>query len=302
MNINCLSDLSNYSSSVGIPLPEVIIASGEIQRFHIQGEKRGSSNGWYCINFAHNVYRAVFGNWRTGEFFKWCSASADRVSVKDLYLSSQVFKQQRVATDKQKRDDQRVAADRARKKYLEAVPVVDLHSYLIRKNIPALDGRQIGNNLVVPIYEETGSIVNLQYISPEGRKWFEKGAPKKGCYGKVGKSVTDDAYLCEGYATAVSLHLHTNQTVFWGIDAGNLVPAAQKLKSLYSEVCFTVCADNDRYHICGENVGLVEAEKAQLVFSAKPILFPHFRCTHADCTDFNDWVNCAEGGNKNDEV
>ena len=302
MNTKYLFDLRNYASKVGVTLPEIIVDSGEIQRFHVRGEKRGSSNGWYIFNSTHNVCRGVFGNWRTGEYFKWSSTSADRISVQDLYLSNQAIKKQAVARAKRALADQRAAADRAKKKFEEAKPVLNSHPYLVRKNIPPVDARQIGENLVVPIYGMPEQIVNLQYISPAGGKWFEKGASKKRCYGKLGRSVTDDAWLCEGYATAVSLHLETDQTVFWGIDANNLVPVAEKLKHLYQNVSFTVCADNDRFHSCGRNVGLIAAEKAQLVFSSGSILIPNFKCAHAKCTDFNDWVNCPEGGYKNDAI
>ncbi|KZZ61909.1 hypothetical protein A3762_24010, partial [Oleiphilus sp. HI0125] len=229
MNITCSANLRNYSLSVGVPLPEVLSVSGDIKRFHIKGEKRGSSNGWYVVNFARNVYRVVFGSWRTGETFKWNNSSDYRPSVKDLYLA----KKRKAAREKQKRDKQISTALLADREYKRAQDASASHPYLIRKNISPVDVRQIDNRLVLPIYSKPDEIVNLQYIWPDGRKRFENGGRKKGCYGKVGKSVTDDAWLCEGYATAVSLHKETGLTVFWGIDAGNLESAAKNLKTFY---------------------------------------------------------------------
>lgn len=43
-------------------------ADGRLLRFRIEGDKPGSKNGW-IVNHGDDL--AIFGNWKTGESYKW---------------------------------------------------------------------------------------------------------------------------------------------------------------------------------------------------------------------------------------
>lgn len=44
---------------------DALNANGELVRFHVQGDRRGSRNGW-AVLFGEGVPAGEFGSWRTG--------------------------------------------------------------------------------------------------------------------------------------------------------------------------------------------------------------------------------------------
>ena len=53
--------------------------------------------------------------------------------------------------------------------------------YLKKKGVSGTHGaRQLGNLLVLPIQNVSGSLMNIQTIAPDGEKRFHPGAPKAG--------------------------------------------------------------------------------------------------------------------------
>ena len=49
----------------GTPSPDVIDADGLLHRYHVDGDKRGTLNGWYCLHLDGRA-AGIFGNWKTG--------------------------------------------------------------------------------------------------------------------------------------------------------------------------------------------------------------------------------------------
>ena len=62
--------------------------------------------------------------------------------------------------------------------------------------------------LLVPIRNTAGVLRSMQYIAPNGTKLFHPGGEVKGCYHKRGGHYRDrELWLCEGFATALSIEL-----------------------------------------------------------------------------------------------
>ncbi|MCF8110890.1 MAG: DUF3987 domain-containing protein [Desulfobacteraceae bacterium] len=74
----------------------------------------------------------------------------------------------------------------------------------------------------------------------------EKGGRKKGACFQVGTGTGDTFYLCEGYATGASIYEATGGIVYMAVDAGNLKPAAEKIRKAHPDKQLIFCADNDR--------------------------------------------------------
>ena len=70
-------------SSKGITPPKDIIANGKLYRFHIQGDKPSSKNGWYVL-YMDKVPCGVFGSWKTGDKFSWCFKKREYMSHREL--------------------------------------------------------------------------------------------------------------------------------------------------------------------------------------------------------------------------
>ena len=51
----------------GITPPNEIIADGKLHRFHIEGDKSGSKNGWYVLHLG-DVPCGIYGSWKKGGY------------------------------------------------------------------------------------------------------------------------------------------------------------------------------------------------------------------------------------------
>jgi len=68
--------------------------------------------------------------------------------------------------------------------------------------------------------------------------------------------------ICEGWATGASLHIATGHRVVAAMDAGNLLPVAEALRSQYPEADLIIVADNDDKPGRTANPGVEAARKA----------------------------------------
>src|SRR5690554_7207053 len=68
-------------AEAGLPAaPETnFICDGELHRFRVDGDKRGSRNGWYVLHL-DGVPAGAFGSWRAGIAENWCSKRQDQLT------------------------------------------------------------------------------------------------------------------------------------------------------------------------------------------------------------------------------
>lgn len=142
----------------------------------------------------------------------------------------------------------------------------------------------------MPVTDESGTIWNLQFISPDGKKKrFLKLARKKGlCFTIPGD---ERLYICEGYSTGATIHEATGGTVVIAFDAGNLPTVARVVREKQPRAQITICADNDRF--TAGNPGLTKGKEAADGISAKLALpcfdgLPGADDKDLKYSDFND--------------
>ena len=122
------------------------------------------------------------------------------------------------------------------------------HPYLERKGFPkyfALVDK--AGWLVVPMRPAltyTGMVSSVQRIAPDGTKRFLKDGATKGCVYALGPTGARQAWLCEGYATGLSIDaalraMYRQDRVIVCFSAGNLTHCAQLFHGAI------VVADND---------------------------------------------------------
>ncbi|MFX0827516.1 primase-helicase zinc-binding domain-containing protein, partial [Escherichia coli] len=101
------------------------------------------------------------------------------------------------------------------------------NAYLTCKGFPALECLTLtamhktggvtfrAGDVVVPLYDDTGVLVNLQLINADGLKRTLKGGQVKGtCHIIEGKKQAGKRlWIAEGYATALTVHHLTGETV-----------------------------------------------------------------------------------------
>ncbi|MDF2418047.1 DNA primase [Acinetobacter beijerinckii] len=158
--------------------------------------------------------------------------------------------------------------------------------YLERKQVPALSGIKIDHkgNVLVPAYDETGTMWNMQTIYPDGGKFFvsdeedatgnKKGGRTGGCFFLIGTIELNNPIICiaEGYATGASIHIATGYPVVLSFVANNLPKVGAAIRAMYPMAQIVYCADDDS---AKEDTGLKYAQQA-LAVTGGIIVLPRF--------------------------
>lgn len=282
----------------GVAPPRHIEADGLLHRYHIEGDRPGSKNGWYSF-FPGRIPGGISGNWKTGISSTWCSKSKSQLSPKEWAKHKKRMNDARLQRDKLKLEQQAYAAEDATKIWDLALPADLNHPYLRKKQIPPYIARQFNNKLILPILDFDYKVSSLQFIDPAGSKLLLFGGAKKGRFIPINILPSSSKVLiCEGYATGASLaEAYPDATVIAAIDAGNLVSVAIEARKKWPTAEIFICADDDR--LTPGNPGLTNARKAANAIGAI-LTKPEWP---ADCpielSDFNDlacWLSTEAKG------
>ncbi|MFP2836278.1 primase-helicase zinc-binding domain-containing protein [Citrobacter portucalensis] len=133
------------------------------------------------------------------------------------------------------------------------------NAYLTRKGFPALECLTLAvmhktggvtfraGDVVVPLHEDTGALVNLQLINADGLKRTLKGGQVKGaCHVIEGKKQAGKRlWIAEGYATALTVHHLTGETVMVALSSVNLLSLASLARQKYPACQIVLAADRD---------------------------------------------------------
>ena len=186
----------------------------------------------------------------------------------------------------------------------ETQMTVEPHPYLEKKGIaesPCLaDNIRVGVNLLgnkalyVRAVDNEFVTKNLLYISPDGsfKQWLPN-IPNKGLFTPI-LGTKKTLYLCEGYATACSIALSTNDTVYCCHAASNIKNVLENIpettKNEYDNI--VVAVDNDwtltkRGKKRPFNAGVQQAIQIAAEHKDVRVTWPEFE-NSSDGTDFND--------------
>ena len=274
---------------IAIDEPERIAADGKLTRFHVEGDRHGSRNGWCVLFDDASGVAGSFGHWRTGVSDTWRMgrgrlSEAERARLREA--TAKAMHQHEV--ERAKRAE--AAAARATRLWSQAAQPDPGHPYLARKKIKAHGIRQLNDKIVIPLRDADHKLWSLEFISPDGTKRFLGGGRKRGCYFSMGCVTPERGEFCiaEGFATGASIHEATGKAVAVAFDAGNLEPVARSLRAKFPGVVITICADNDAG--TPGNPGLTKATAAAHAVDGFVAIPPH------GYNDFNDaaCAGCAE--------
>jgi putative DNA primase/helicase len=135
------------------------------------------------------------------------------------------------------------------------------HPYLEKKQVLSYGlKKDKHDNLVIPLKDNQGSIVGLQFIASDGSKRFLTGSKKSGSFFLLGREIfktSDSLNYAEGYATAASIYADRSQPVVVAFDAYNLIKVAEVMYQYFPKHKHIFVADND-----DSKTGEKEAKKA----------------------------------------
>lgn len=266
--------------AAGIHYSGKIIADGKLHRFSTNINRKDET-GWYVLH-NDNLPAGIFGDWRAGLRQNWkMLGQGYRQVPQELIKQIKEAEQQRETEILQKHE---TAAKKANYIWSRSKPITRQsdHAYLLNKQIQPHAARLNHDSLVIPIYNESDQLVNLQFINPQGEKRFLSGARKRGCFHILG-DLTDRILICEGFATGASLYEDCGQRVVIAFDAGNLLPVARNIKELSPDSEVIICGDNDL-----SGVGQTKAREAALSIGGKVLIPP---------VPGQDWNDYLTGGN-----
>ncbi len=197
--------------------PPANIVPGRWMRFPGAGKGRINRAGW-CRMISETL--AIYGDWSTGLTETW-KDDAHRDDETTARLLQQARERQFTA---ERRRTEAEGARRAQQLLDAAIP--NPHPYLAAKGFPSALGLVYGEHLLVPVRDAYDQrLLSLQQISPDGEKRFLHGARARGGIYRIGS--TGKTFLCEGYATGLSLYeaakrLHRQSAVIVCFSAGNI--------------------------------------------------------------------------------
>lgn len=286
LNSDYVTEFYNAMASAGLAPPSLPISDDEIHRFKVEGDKEGSLNGWYVL-YGGDIPAGGFGCWKRDINKTWKASNHGVMSDKARKRNAEKIEAIKNQRDHEMRRRNKNAAVKSGEMWMDASDKVAAnHPYLMSKNIPSIDIKQLGDTLLVPMQNALGELVNLQRITYDGQKRFMYGGAIKSCYCIIGE-LTDIAFLCEGYATGVTLHQATSKGVIVAFNAGNLASVAKSLSISRPQLKLVMAADND--HLNEENAGLKKGRSIAIGYGL-PLEYPAFDSAD-NGTDFNDLAN-----------
>ncbi|MCU6422057.1 primase-helicase zinc-binding domain-containing protein [Klebsiella aerogenes] len=164
-----------------------------------------------------------------------------------------------IATAKAETEADRKAAAALAVRLMEKTRPATGNAYLTHKGFHALECLTLAathktggvtyraGDVVVPLSDDTGALVNLQLINADGLKRTLKGGQVKGaCHIIEGKKQAGKRlWIAEGYATALTVHHLTGETVMVALSSVNLLSLASLARQKHPACQIVLAADRD---------------------------------------------------------
>lgn len=261
---DAIADFIGFMESNGVkPIEPVAqrLASGELIRFRCDGDGKGRQNGW-AILYLDERPAGAFGNYRLGVSRKW-RVGSDRV----LTPAERATMQREWDAAKQRRLEERErseaeAANDAGEIWAKSEPANRAHAYASKKGLDSASLRQLGDRLLIPMYDSEGILRNLQRIAPDGSKRFLRGGRTEGLFCPIGSFTRRGERACigEGYATMQAIHRATGHPCVVAFSAKNLLPVARIWWNARPDLDLVIIGDDDSH--LDRNIGMESAAAA----------------------------------------
>ncbi|MFC5401092.1 DUF927 domain-containing protein, partial [Undibacterium jejuense] len=219
------------------------------------------------------------------------SLPAAPVSAEQAALLAQE-RADRLAADQAEIERKQAAAASMAAKAWDSASNTGQSTYLQKKGIASHGLRfaphRTGDVLLIPLYDASGQLCNIQRVFANGDKRFYTGGRVSACFHGIGDAGAVECILiAEGYATAAALYEATGYAVMVAFSASNIGHVAAIIRERYPDKHILICADDDSEteQKTGKNTGVIAAQEAAKLIHApwcKPTGLP------VGGNDFND--------------
>lgn len=244
------------------PIGSLVI--GEINRFPAKYKGASNRSGW-CIPFPSGG--GVLGDYTTGEKLYWFPKGGG-FQIK-LSHEQERRDQEKWCAEHRRREVDRIRTSKqiATEYWARTVDLNPFHPYIVKKGLAAhflqqsFNARADDQFIVIPLVDFHGELQAIQRIgmAEKNNKLNLKGSVMKNTFCVIGNETTQVLCVCEGWATAISIHLSTGCKVFFGAALHSLVEITQMVRKRWPHHTIVLCADNDER--TQGNPGLTMAKK-----------------------------------------
>ena len=271
MESNTFQDFLRNNS---IPLPTQPIEQGKFIRFGKKGcySAKAIGEGIYIRDF------------KEGKDFYWFPkniVSLNSEEIKDRQNNINKFREE-AEIERQKSYEK--AAEEAGILW-EKLQNIGESNYLKYKQVLGYGIRYGEGFLAIPIRDIQGKLWSIQriydethlpsYLIKQNRnKDFLKGGKTLGHFHLIGNlSQATKIFICEGYATGVSVYTAVNEPVVIAFYAANLIHVVGSIRSVYPNLKIIIAGDNDQWK--EPNTGKLKAEETAAKYNCEVVL-PYF--------------------------
>jgi putative DNA primase/helicase len=264
------SEFRAAASARGLDLPASLAADGKLHRCGTT-ERPHKKDGSYLLHLDDRP-AGGFVNHRDGlPWENWTAKITERPTALELKERAERVAAARAAAAEDTAARHAEAARRASEIW-QGSKLVEIHPYLSKKGVRSNGLRATsGGVLLVPLFNSAGELRNLQRISEDGKR-FLAGGEITGCFHPIGPPLSgaNVIVICEGYATAATIHEVTGLPVVSATSCGNLGPVARALRAEYPMANFLIAADNDTE--TKGNPGVTHAEAAAKLVGGRAVI------------------------------
>jgi putative DNA primase/helicase len=232
-------------AAAGVPMSSRadVRADGKIHRYDVDGDPRGSRNGWYVLHLDGRP-AGGFGSWKAGTKHTW-AAGGQKLSDTELAALREKIEAARLKREREQTRKQASAAKSAQELWARYDQAPADHPYLVSKGVRPHGARiDREGKLVLAMVDVKDAIWSLQTIDADGDKRFLPGGKVAGTMFPIGEP-GPAVVIAEGYATAASIHAATGVQTIVAFNAGNLEPVARAIRAERPDVRMLIAADND---------------------------------------------------------
>ena len=260
---------------------ETPVMDGKIHRVPCFNRQSGNKDFSYCVyNDAHPA--GWVQNFATGERVTWAYSAHELTEEEKIELRKRQTEHAEARRIEQIKEHNRIAEVCAAI-FKERTPANGDHGYLVAKGVEP-NGAKVtpdGQRLVVPLFNSSGEVRSLQYISENGFKGFEPGAEKKGNFFVLGCAVDelrgqDKILLAEGFSTSASVHQASGLPTVMAGDIYNMEAVAGEIRKIAPEAKIYICSDNDHARKLPDgrsnNIGVDRAREVAAQHKAQVII------------------------------
>jgi phage/plasmid primase-like uncharacterized protein len=259
--------------AAGLEPPDEILMDGKIHRFKsgTKGTPGIDKPGWYLV-FGDGIPAGRFGCWRMGMEVTWRADVGRKLTEFEEMAHARRINESKVLREAAQERQHQVASETVEKIWLSGVAAHPDHPYLKRKGIQTHGVRTTGDGrLMVPLYDQDGTLSTLQYIDEDGGKLYHPGGKSGGKFWMVGSlDEPGTLFVAEGFATAATIYETTSRPCIVAYSASSLVPVTASLREMYGEnQDIVIVADHDKH-----GVGQRYADQASAKYGARVVIPP----------------------------